>query len=274
MTTTATTTITEKYVELSHGKTRYYEAGSGYPLILVHGANVYNSGAVWAHIMHPLAEHFRVLAPDCLNWGPSDVFQQEFSFAYLVDHIREFMDALDIEKANLAGHSMGGWIATLFAYESPDRLNKVVLSSAGGVETRPLESMVEWQPPSEEQVRKTMGARVPTLPPEINGDKLVQEVLDKVKDPEHVQGFQNVMRHMSNPLTRSRYNTTRRLPYIKTPSLILWGTDDHTNDVRMAKVMNDGIPNSKVVTFEGAGHGTFQERPEDWTRAVIEFLES
>jgi pimeloyl-ACP methyl ester carboxylesterase len=272
MTSTVTPTITEKYVELSHGKTRYFEAGSGEPLILVHGANIYNSGAVWAHIMHPLAEHFRVLAPDCLNWGPSDVFQQEFSFAYLVDQIREFMDALGIEKANLAGHSMGGWIATLFAYESPDRLNKVVLSSAGGVETRPLSGMVEWQPPSEEQVRKTMGARVPTLPPEMDGDKLVQEVLDKINNPEHVQGFQNVMRHMTNPMTRSRYNTVRRLPHIKTPSLILWGTDDHTNDVRMAKVMQDGIPNSKIVTFEGAGHGTFQERPEEWTRAVIEFL--
>jgi pimeloyl-ACP methyl ester carboxylesterase len=182
------------------------------------------------------------------------------------------MDALGIEKTNMAGHSMGGWIATLFAYESPDRLNKLVLSSAGGVETRPLASMVEWTPPSEEQVRKTMGERVPTLPPEIAGDKLVQETLDKVQDAEHVKGFANVMRHMTNPLTRSRYNTVRRLPHIKTPALVLWGTDDHTNDVRMAKVMHDGIPGSKLVTFEGAGHGTFQERPEDWTRAVIEFL--
>src|SRR5690606_7992244 len=98
------------------------------------------------------------------------------------------------------------------------------------------------------------------------------EVVDKVSNPDHVKAFQSVMRHMSNPLTRSRYNTVRRLPHIKTPSLILWGTDDHTNDMRMAKVMNDGIAGSRVVTFEGAGHGTFQERPEEWTRAVIEFL--
>ena len=41
------------------------------------------------------------------------------------DHIREFMDLLGIEKANIAGHSMGGWIATLLAYESPDRINKL-----------------------------------------------------------------------------------------------------------------------------------------------------
>src|SRR5690606_4688017 len=108
-------------------------------------------------------------------------------FAYLVDHIREFMDALGIEKTNLAGHSMGGWIATLFAYESPDRLSKVVLSSAGGVETRPLASMVEWSPPSEEQVRKTMAERAASLPPEIPVEKLIQETLDKINNPEHVE---------------------------------------------------------------------------------------
>ena len=134
--------------------------------------------------------------------------------------------------------------------------------------------MVEWKPPTEEQVRKTMGARVPTLPPEIDGDKLIQETLDKINDPEHVEGFSNVMRHMTNPLTRVRYNTMRRLPHIKVPSLILWGTDDQTNHVRMATAMHEGVPGSKLVTFEGAGHGTFQERPEDWTRAVIDFLRS
>ena len=69
--------------------------------------------------MGPLAERCRVLAIDCLNWGPGDVFDQEFSFAYLVDHVREFMDAMGIEKANIVGHSMGGWIATLMGYESP-----------------------------------------------------------------------------------------------------------------------------------------------------------
>src|SRR5438132_3528821 len=136
---TETATITEKYVDLSHGKTRYYEAGVGYPLILIHGAGFLSGADTWLGVMHPLAERHRVLAVDCLNWGFGDVFDQELSFAYLVDHIREFMDVLGIEKANVAGHSMGGWIATLLAYESPDRLNQVILSSACGTATRPLQ---------------------------------------------------------------------------------------------------------------------------------------
>ena len=113
--------------------------------------------------MGPLAERFRVLSIDCLNWGPGDVFDQEFSFAYLVDHVREFMDALGIEKANIVGHSMGGWIATLMGYESPDRINKLVLVAAGGTATRPLQNMVEFKVPTTER-STTTSARAPRSP--------------------------------------------------------------------------------------------------------------
>ena len=82
--------------------------------------------------MGPLSQHLRVLAMDCLNWGTGDVFDQEFSFAYLVDHVREFMDVLGIEQANVVGHSMGGWILTLLCYESPNRVRKAVNVCGGG----------------------------------------------------------------------------------------------------------------------------------------------
>src|ERR1051326_4695613 len=90
---TTSTAITEKFVELGHGKTRYFEAGTGYPTILIHGAGFLSGADGWLGVMGPLAERYRVLSIDCLNWGPGDVFNQEFSFAYLVDHVREFMDA-------------------------------------------------------------------------------------------------------------------------------------------------------------------------------------
>ncbi len=110
---------TEKFADMTHGKTRYWDAGSGTPTILIHGAG-WNSGCEsWSLVMAPLSQQLRVLAIDCLNWGTGDVLDQEFSFAYLVDHVREFMDVLGIEQANVVGHSMGGWILTLLSYESP-----------------------------------------------------------------------------------------------------------------------------------------------------------
>src|SRR5215471_18567678 len=151
---TAERVWTEKFAQMTHGRTRYWEAGTGDPLILIHGAG-WNSGCEnWALAMGPLSQQHRAIAIDCLNWGTGDVLDQEFSFAYLVDHIREFMDVLGIESTNIVGHSMGGWIVTLLSYESPNRVRKVVNVAGGGQATRPLQNMVEFQVPSVERIKE------------------------------------------------------------------------------------------------------------------------
>jgi pimeloyl-ACP methyl ester carboxylesterase len=269
---TETTAITEKFVELSHGKTRYFEAGTGYPTILIHGAGFLSGADGWLGVMGPLSERFRCLAIDALNWGAGDVFNQEFSFAYLVDHVREFMDALGIEKANIVGHSMGGWIATLFAYESPERVNKAVLVAAGGTATRPLQNMVEFKVPSEEQIREQIGRRIESLPPGIDGQHILQEYLDKANTPEQGEAFAKVMRHMTNPMTRQRYNTLRRLPHIHVPTLVIWGRDDKTNALEMGEDLAKGIPGAKLIVFDDTGHGVPQERPQEFVKALQDFL--
>ena len=182
------------------------------------------------------------------------------------------MDGLGIEKTNLAGHSMGGWIATLLAYESPERLNKVVLSSAGGTATRPLQNMVEWKPPAAEQVTNQMSGRLANLPPGVDGGQLLDRALQTAASKEHTDAFAKVMRHMTNPMTRQRYNTLRRLPFIKVPTLVLWGSEDKTNDVSMGHDLHKGIKDSKIIVFEGAGHGTPQERTDEWVKAVTDFF--
>jgi len=145
---------TEKFVEMTHGRTRYWEAGSGTPTILLHGAG-WNSGCEgWSLAMGPLSQQLRVLAIDSLNWGAGDVLDQEFSFAYLVDHIREFMDLLGIEQANVVGHSMGGWLLTLLCYESPNRVRRAVNVAGGGAATRPLQNMVDFKVPELDQIRQ------------------------------------------------------------------------------------------------------------------------
>ncbi len=269
---TETTAITERFAELGHGKTRYYEAGTGYATILIHGAGFLSGADGWLGVMPPLAERFRVLAIDALNWGPGDVFDQEFSFAYLVDHVREFMDVLGIEKANVVGHSMGGWIATLLAYESPERLNKVVLVAAGGTATRPLQNMVEFKVPSPEQITQQITARTANFPAGADKQHILQQYLDKGAAPEQGEAFSKVMRHMTNPMTRRRYNTLRRLPQIKVPTLVVWGSNDATNDVAMAHDLHNGIKDSRLAIFDGVGHGVPQESPEAFVKELLAFL--
>jgi pimeloyl-ACP methyl ester carboxylesterase len=132
--------------------------------------------------------------------------------------------------------------------------------------------MVEFKVPTEEQIRTQIGNRVKTLPEGVDGDHILQEYLDKAADPAHGEAFAKVMKHMTNPMTRQRYNTVRRLGTIKVPTLIAWGTEDKTNDISMGHTLHEGIKGSQMVTFEGAGHGIYNDQPEAYVKAVIDFL--
>ena len=263
---------TEKFVELGHGKTRYWEAGTGYPTILIHGAG-WNAGCEsWVRNIGPLSEKLRVLAIDCLNWGLGDVFDQEISFAYLVDHVRELMDALGVERANMVGHSMGGWIVSLLAYESPDRVNKVVNVAGGGTATRPLQTMVEFKVPSADQVREQLSQRFPEGT--IDLEEIAATFIKKAAMPEHGEAFGKVMKHMTNPMTRQRYNTLRRLPLIKAPTLVVWGRDDETNNVSMGEETAAAIPGARLEVFENTGHMLPQQEADRFNQLVLDFLTS
>src|SRR5487761_482472 len=141
----------ERFVELSHGRTRYFDAGSESPTILLHGVGFSAGGTSWYRNIARLSEGLRVIAVDFVGWGLGDRLEQGYSFAYLVDFVREFQDAIGLASSNIVGHSMGGWIASLFAYESPERVNKLVLSASGGAATRTIAQMTEFQPPSKDE---------------------------------------------------------------------------------------------------------------------------
>jgi pimeloyl-ACP methyl ester carboxylesterase len=266
---------TEKYVQMNHGETRYWEAGSGEPTILLHGAG-WNSGCEnWALNIGPLSAKLRVLAMDCLNWGLGDVVDQEFSFAYLVDHVREFMDVLGIERANFVGHSMGGWIVTLFSYESPHRVRKTVNVAGGGTASRPLQTMVEFKVPEPEQTRQQFTRIANNSGGTLSVDELAAPFLRKRDLPGHPEAFAKVMRHMTDPLTRQRYNTLRRLPFISVPTLVIWGREDPVNTLdEVGMPTANMIPNAKLIVYDNTGHAVPQEQPARFNADVLDFLSS
>jgi pimeloyl-ACP methyl ester carboxylesterase len=101
---------------------------------------------------------------------------------------------------------------------------------------------------------------------------VVQTYLDKRARPDHVEAFAKVMKHMTNPDTRIRYNTMRRLKHILVPTLVVWGSEDKTNDISMAHDLAGNIPGAKLIVYEGIGHGVPQEVPDRFTADVLAFL--
>jgi pimeloyl-ACP methyl ester carboxylesterase len=264
------TDVAEKYVELSHGRTRYLEAGTGDPTILLHGVGFTAGGDSWFLNIGPLSQKVRVLAVDFLGWGLGDRLDLEYSFAYLVDFVREFQDALGLQKSNIVGHSMGGWVASVFAYESPSRVNKLVLVAAGGTATRTLPSMTEFKPPSRDDIRARLEQTVKA--PGVDLDKLADEQVHRTQIPGAVAAYQKILNHMNNGLTRTRYNTLRRLPFIMAPTLVIWGRQDATNALEMGENTAKLVPNAKLVVVEDCGHFIPTEKPDEFNKALLEFL--
>ena len=266
----ATTSVAEKYVTLSHGNTRYLESGRGYPTILLHGVGYTGAADNWEFAMEPLGEKHRALAPDFVGWGKGDRLDLEYSFAYLVDFVRELQDALGIERSNIVGHSMGGWVASVFAYESPERVNKLVLVGSGGTATRTLPSMTEFQPPSRETLLTQLRDRVKA--PGVDLEAMADREMEKAQIPGALEAYRKILSHMNNGLTRTRYNTLRRLPFIKAPTLVVWGRQDSTNALEMGEKTHELIPGSRLVIIEDCNHFVPTERPVEFSRALLEFL--
>lgn len=260
--------VEEKTVTLSHGKTRYFEAGAGDPTILIHEVGFFRGGDGWRYVTPELATRLHVYAPDCVGWGTGDRLDQPYSFGYLVDFVREFQDALGIEKANIVGHSMGGWIATLLAYESPDRVDKLVLVGAGGTSTALGRGLVDWHPPTRDEINQTLASRVKV--PGADIDALTDEACAIAQKPGAAESYRKIMDHMGDPETRQRYNTVRRLPHIKAPTLVICGDKDVALD--RWKDNYKLLPNVKLEMIENAEHFIPDEKPHELAQSILNFL--
>src|SRR3712207_5191093 len=115
-----------------HGHRRaFVRAGGGPPLLLLHGIG--NSAQTWAGVVARLAASHTVIAPDLLGHGSSDKPRGDYSIAGYANGMRDLLSVLDIEQATVVGHSLGGGIALQFAYQFPERCERLVLVGSGGL---------------------------------------------------------------------------------------------------------------------------------------------
>src|SRR4029453_5089360 len=114
-----------------HGSRRASRmAGTGPVLLLLHGIG--DSSESWLPVMHALARHHTVIAPDLLGHGASDKPRADYAVAAYANGMRDLLDVLGIESATLVGHSLGGGVAAQFAYQFPERCERLVLVASGG----------------------------------------------------------------------------------------------------------------------------------------------
>ncbi len=268
-----TTAVAHKTIQLSHGKTRYINVGTGDPMVLLHISSVEGGADDFLSSLDFLAPHYRVLVPDLLGWPPSDTMDNIDAFPYLIDFLREFQDALGLKTWHVVGVSMGGWLAGLFAYESPDRCDKVVLSGHPftGAPNRNMLNFTAESVTPDDKVRAwvesvTKGAGVDT-------EALVNEKIAKIHEPGFAESFAKVMQTMGDATNRQHYAVIHRLPRMRLPVLVLIGERDNAA-MQLKDTVQAALAPNGTLKVVPSGHRMHLEDPDVFTAAVIEYVNS
>jgi pimeloyl-ACP methyl ester carboxylesterase len=242
----------------------YLEAGQGPVLILIHGLG--GSASVWRDDIGLLATAYRVIALDLPGYGKSDKPKADYSVEYQAGVVKEFIEALGVDKVTLAGSSVGGWIAALAALDSPDKVSRLILVDSAGLRTEVAKTEVPLNPATREEEKTLLLALFADKASVTEG--LVNEQWDYRKD------IRATVQAATESLKTKAPFLDNRLQDIKVPTLIIWGEQDKLVPLEVAERFARGIRGSKLIVIESSGHLPQVEQPKAFTRAVKGFVKS
>ncbi|WP_421120290.1 alpha/beta fold hydrolase [Aquihabitans daechungensis] len=261
------------------------EVAEGAPvLLLIHG--MAGSSATWREVGSALAKEYTVVAPDLLGHGASAKPRHDYSLGAFAGGLRDLLVALRIDRATIVGQSLGGGIAMQFAYQHPERCERLVLVNSGGLGpdvswilralTLPgVEYVMPVLFPSfirdaGDAVRRKLGSfglRAPHVEEEWRG-------YASLTDPETRQAFVKTLRAVIDLSGQSVSAHDRLYLAELLPTLIVWGERDKIIPVSHAHDAHAAMPGSELVVFEHSGHFPHVEEPQRFAEVLLAFLEA
>jgi pimeloyl-ACP methyl ester carboxylesterase len=270
-----------------HGHRRaFVTAGEGPPLLLLHGIG--NSAQTWAPVLDRLARSHTVIAPDLLGHGSSDKPRGDYSLGGYANGMRDLLSVLDIERATVVGHSLGGGIALQFAYQYPERCSRLALVAAGGL-GRGLNPVLRLATlPGAEPVLTLLTLSVgPAVEPlllraigvlaELVGSREAQDLafaldaLAGLTDVAARRAFLRTLRSVADIRGQVVTALDRLHLAAAMPMLAVWGTRDPIIPMEHADALRRAAPDARLEIFEGAGHWPHLSDPERFCDVLLEF---
>ncbi|NRF94380.1 alpha/beta fold hydrolase [Paenibacillus frigoriresistens] len=266
------------FVDANGIKTRCLEVGSGEPLILLHGTGGHLEAYSRNIVEH--AKHFHVYAIDMIGHGFTDKpFDKDYDIPVYTKHLKDFMDAVGIDSASISGESLGGWVAAWFAWEYPEKINKIILNTSGGLSMYPevMErirtlTMAAVQNPTREVVRKRLEFLM--LNPEDVTEELVEIRRTIYLQPNFDKVMERVLCLQIPEIRKRNMFTEDQLRAIKAPTCIIWTTHDPTAPKEIGQKFADLIPNSEFHVMEDCAHWPQYEQAEIFNKIHLDFLKN
>ena len=242
------------------------DEGKGFPLVLIHG--FLGSSKMWEPQINFFKNYFRVITPDLPGFGKSNKAKSHNNIQSIAKLLLDCLDEKKIDKFYLLGHSMGGMIVQEMAKISGNKIIKLICYSTGPRGEMP--GRFETVDQSRENLKKN-GL-------EITAKNIAKTWFVKGEEAEYFDicieaGKQLSIETVDNALVAFKnWDGVETLKNIKNETLIVWGNKDKSYNLDQVQTLNKNIPNSSLFIFEGCAHNAHLEKPEEFNRTILNYL--
>jgi pimeloyl-ACP methyl ester carboxylesterase len=269
-----------------HGHRRaYVTAGSGPALLLLHGLGCNHT--TWLPVIDALARRYTVIAPDLLGHGASDKPRADYSVGGFANGMRDLLTVLGVDKATVVGHSFGGGVAMQFAYQFPERTERLVLVGSGGLgpevsaAIRAITTTGFYQVmglltlPGVRQVG-TAGLRAlsRTGIKEFRDFDEVAGIYESFRDPAGRAAIRHVVRAVVDWQGQIVTMADRAYLTQAMPMCVIWGEDDRVIPVSHAGHAAALAPAARIELIPDAGHFPHKDHPQRFVKILNDFIGS
>jgi len=280
-----TPSLTRESLVVHGHRLSYLRAGSGPPLLLLHG--IANNCQTWADVIPRLAESHTVIAPDLLGHGESDKPRGDYSIAGYANGLRDLTSMLDIERVTVVGHSLGGGIALQFAYQFPERCERLALVGSGGLGPELSAGLRAATLPGSELVLGALtgvsgplrvGLRGLNRLGQVTGVQRLHDLAEAgdallaLEDVEARRAFLRTLRGVADARGQAVSALDRLYLANAVPMLVVWGSRDPIVPALHAETVRDLVPTARVEVFRGAGHWPHLDDPDRFCDVLLDFI--
>ncbi len=268
----------EEWITAAGVRVRCYRAGTGPPLLLLHGLG--EAAAVWYGNVTPLAKERSVYAMDLPGHGASDKPDWSYTLEEGVNFLQAFLDVLGLERVSLIGNSMGGLLAMAFALEHPRRVDRLALEDSAGLGrevawflrvmslpglgealARQNRKSVRWL------LRRVFHSR------SFATERLLELLYRERNWPGNKEAMLRMLRRgVSIAGMKPSVILTDRLRELQAPTLVFWGLHDAIFPVAHGQRAAELLPNGRLEVFKRCGHWPHIEANQPFNRLALDFL--
>lgn len=233
-----------------HGLPVHYEvAGAGTPLVFVHGLS--ESSRVWYRNIPELARSYQVYLIDLPGFGAMRAYRKQFNLEQCAVWLDGWMQAVGLETASLVGHSMGGYIVMALAAMKPEKIKHLVLVDAVGIPFRCSVNRLVYP------ALKAIGRTTPAFWPCIAYDYLRA-------------GPAMIWNAARQTVALDEISVPS---FVRVPTLLIWGSEDDLIPLSSGHQLHERLNGSRMLVFSGANHFCMFERPRDFNKGLLTFLQ-